>query len=70
MAMIEDYLDDQELVDLAEYCKRMTYEDAYHHAEGEGEYRKAKAYRYIDAVANERKVIKKPYTRRNYKGEK
>jgi hypothetical protein len=49
--MIENYLNEQELADLAEYCKRMTFDDAYRRAEGEGEYRKSKAYRYIGAVA-------------------
>jgi hypothetical protein len=55
--MIENYLDEQELADLAEYCKRMTYEDAYRHAEGESEYRKSKAYRYIGAVVKLQKLL-------------
>jgi hypothetical protein len=55
--MIEDYLDDQEMADLAEYCKRMTFEDAYRRAEGDGEYRKSKAYRYIDAIEKLRKLL-------------
>jgi hypothetical protein len=55
--MIENYLNEQELADLAEYCKRMTYEDAYIHAEGSGEYRKCKAYRYIDAVVKLQKML-------------
>jgi hypothetical protein len=55
--MIKDYLDDQELWDLAEYLKRMTFEDAYRHAEGEGEWRKSKAYRYIDAVVKLQKLL-------------
>jgi hypothetical protein len=57
MAMIEDYLDDQELADLALYLKRMTYEDAYRHAEGDGEYRKNKAYRFIDAATSLQKML-------------
>jgi len=48
--MIEHYLDKNELSDLAEYLKRITFDDAYRRAEGDGEYRKAKAYRYIDAI--------------------
>jgi hypothetical protein len=55
--MIENYLDKQELADLAEYCKRMTFEDAYRRAEGDGEYRKSKAYRYIGAIANLQKLL-------------
>jgi hypothetical protein len=55
--MIEDYLNEQELADLAEYCKRMTFEDAYRRADGEGEYRKSKAYRYIDAIEKLRKLL-------------
>jgi hypothetical protein len=55
--MIENYLNEQELADLAEYCKRMTFEDAYRRAEGEGEYRKSKAYRYIDAVVKLQKLL-------------
>jgi hypothetical protein len=55
--MIENYLDERELADLAEYCKRMTFEDAYRRAEGEGEYRKSKAYRYIDAVVKLQKLL-------------
>jgi hypothetical protein len=55
--MIKDYLDGRELADLAEYCKRMTFEDAYRHAEGDGEYRKSKAYRYIGAVVKLQKLL-------------
>jgi hypothetical protein len=55
--MIKDYLDDQELWDLSEYLKRMTFEDAYRRAEGDGEYRKSKAYRYIGAVAKLQKLL-------------
>jgi hypothetical protein len=55
--MIKDYLDDQELWDLAEYLKRVTYEDAYRRAEGDGEYRKAKAYRYIDSILKLQKLL-------------
>jgi hypothetical protein len=55
--MIENYLNEQELADLAEYLKRMTFEDAYRRAEGEGGYRKSKAYRYIGAVAKLQKLL-------------
>jgi hypothetical protein len=55
--MIENYLNEQELADLAEYCKRMTFEDAYSHAECDGEYRKNKAYRYIGAVTNLQRLL-------------
>ena len=55
--MIEQYLDKTELADLAEYLKRMTFDDAYRRAEGEGEYRKNKAYRYIDAVTKLQKLL-------------
>jgi hypothetical protein len=55
--VIENYLNEQELADLAEYCKRMTFEDAYRRAEGDGEYRKSKAYRYIDAIVKLQKLL-------------
>ena len=49
--MIEQYLDKNDLWNLAEYLKRMTFDDAYRRADGEGEYRKDKAYLYIDAIS-------------------
>ena len=49
--MIKCYLNEKELTDLAEYLKRMTFDDAYRRADGDGEYRKAKAYRYIEAIS-------------------
>jgi hypothetical protein len=55
--VIKDYLNEQELADLAEYCKRMTFDDAYRRADGDGEYRKSKAYRYIGAVAKLQKLL-------------
>jgi hypothetical protein len=57
-AKIEDFLNPDELEDLAKYLKRITYEDAYNRSdpgdyagmpEGE-EWRKAQAYRFLSAV--------------------
>jgi hypothetical protein len=47
---IEDYLTDDKLWDLAVFLKRVTYNDVFEHTEGDGEYWKNRAYKYIEAI--------------------
>jgi hypothetical protein len=51
-AKIEDFLNPDELEDLAIFLKRITYEDAYNRSEaGDGEtHRKAQAYHFLNIV--------------------
>jgi hypothetical protein len=51
-AKIEDFLNPDELEDLAKFLSRIVYEDAYRKAEaGDGETRrKAQAYHFLTAI--------------------